>query len=227
VELVNRLALILRPRRRFVEWAHTLETEGPKLDLDSARARVSVYLVHADPLDSEQDLSGIIDEYAVEIFETELIRWCADEDLWPLNRTPHVFRDWFDVSTADTVFDCDDDLDMIDPLDDDLEPGDIDPETGNVVVDNEVFRQCMWCGSPVDEDEPVKSVNLRAAPGAKPPPPGVAEISLGARTVRIAIPAPHSEAAQEGFSGMILVCSDQCAEEVRRTLKQSQSDWNS
>lgn len=182
MELVDRVALIVRPKRRFLEWANTLD--GPHLTLDKLPSlETLVLLVPLEPL----DLQRIIDEYAEEIFEQMLEGWHTDEAMWPSNRTPHVFRDWFDARLIDEVWDADPDESW-----DGLESG----------------LDCGWCGAPRDPDAPVQTVNVKVhdrtllhglAPGQVP-------IPLGDRVVTGVIPAPGSEAADEadlvfGFCG--------------------------
>ena len=122
---LNRAALIVRPKRRYKEWADSVATgdDDPVFDLDAARTTPSVYLVAAPP---QLPVSDLIDEYALDVFEEQLAAWHDDEGAWPVNRSPHVFRDWFDVTVADDVVD----LDPEEPVDlaGDVEAFDEDPD---------------------------------------------------------------------------------------------------
>lgn len=105
MEPINRFALIVRPKRRYMEWANAVDTDGPRLTLDELPSLTEVYLL--DATDSEADREELIDVYAEEIWEQQLDGWSTDETQWPVNRTPHALRDWFDLTFVDMVFDAD------------------------------------------------------------------------------------------------------------------------
>jgi hypothetical protein len=60
MEPLNRVALIVRPKRRYQEWADSVATgdDDPIFDLDEARLTPTVYLAAAP---SEHDLEDLID----------------------------------------------------------------------------------------------------------------------------------------------------------------------
>ena len=60
-------------------------------------------------MNDDLPLGELIDIYWEEIFDDSLDGWTHDESLWPVNRTPHVFRDWFEVDCIDGVADADPD----------------------------------------------------------------------------------------------------------------------
>jgi hypothetical protein len=142
---LDRVALIVRPKRRFVEWANRVEPEGPTLTLERARAEATVYLVAVE--DDLEDVRAMIDEYAVEVFEEQLLGWHEDESAWPANRTPHVFRDWFDVEVADIVNDLDEHVP-------------IDPAWAPSV--EEAWNHCGWCGAELEKGESRRTVSFIA-----------------------------------------------------------------
>jgi len=105
MELLYRTALVVTPKRRFLEWANGLPGAGEPMmaaELPSLRA---IYLGAVG--DIPPPLEELIDIYWEEIFEQFLDGWVSDESLWPANRTPHVFRDWFHVEVIETVHDMD------------------------------------------------------------------------------------------------------------------------
>ena len=105
MELLNRTAVIVRPKRRFLEWINRLPDAGKPLTIEQAASLRMVYLAATG--DKTPEVSEIIDIYREDIFEESLSGWTHDESLWPPNRTPHVFRDWFDVDCIDGVADAD------------------------------------------------------------------------------------------------------------------------
>jgi hypothetical protein len=105
VELLNRTAVIVTPKRRFLEWVNRLPDAGKPLTIEDAGSLRIVYLA-ATGYDTPE-ASEIIDTYYEELFEDSLHGWTDDESLWPPNRTSHVFRDWFHVDCIDGVADAD------------------------------------------------------------------------------------------------------------------------
>lgn len=128
VELLNRTALVVTPKRRFMEWVNRLPDAGEPLQPDELHSLRNVYLVAAG--DEEPELQALMATYWEEIFEEFLREWVADESLWPANRTPHTFRDWFGVESIESV-------------------GDLDPQEPLSVLEA-VRTRCFMCGAPLD-----------------------------------------------------------------------------
>lgn len=105
MELLNRAALIVTPKRRFLEWVNSLPDAGQPLTIDDVPSLRSVYLTATG--DEVPPLTELVEIYWEDIFEESLHGWTPDESLWPANRTPHVFRDWFHVDCIDGVTDAD------------------------------------------------------------------------------------------------------------------------
>lgn len=103
MELVDRVALILTPKRRALDWLNALPDTTQTLTVDDAPSLRTACLVAAD---DETDLQDLIDAYWEVLFDEFLMR-SADEASWPANRTAHTFRDWFHVDSVDTIVDMD------------------------------------------------------------------------------------------------------------------------
>lgn len=95
MEVVNRFALVVRPKRRYLEWANALEHEQAPLTVDALPGLTQIVLVEADV--EEPDREALIETYADQIWEEQLFAWWTDEADWPKNRTPHTLRDWFEA----------------------------------------------------------------------------------------------------------------------------------
>jgi hypothetical protein len=129
MEPVNRTTLLVTPKRRFLEWANALEDAGEPLRADELSSLRTAYLVATG--DVEPDLQEVIDTYWDEIFDDFLRGWAVDESLWPGNRTPHIFRDWFALEYIGYVADADSE----------------EPFT----VAEAAATQCAMCGETLDE----------------------------------------------------------------------------
>jgi len=191
MESVQRLALIVRPTRRYVDWANSLD-HGPRLSLSEARARPSVYLVNAVTADALSE-----DRYALPIFEAELESCTADESKWPANRTARLFHSWFEVAAADSIWDLD---------------------GRDAMFHDEVSGECGWCGRQLGDGDFVVTVTLVRAPGAPVPAPGPLELPAPDRTISAIVPLPDSESGRLGAGALILLCSHDCASNVRAAL---------
>ena len=204
MEPLNRAALIVRPKRRYKEWADSVATgdEDPIFDLDEQRLAPTVFLV-APP--TEYHLEDLVDEYATEIFEAMLEQWHLDEADWPVNRSAHVFRDWFDATLSDWVSDLDPD----EPLDLDLEARDeaelIEALRGNP----EATLTCAWCAREVGPDDPITTLTLKG-PRQPQAEPAVIELSVADRVCRAVVPSDESEWGRQGVAAFLILCSDDC-----------------
>jgi hypothetical protein len=205
VELVNRVALLVRPRRRFLEWANRLPDVDSKVTVDELPALTSLFLVEPD---EEPDLQELIDAYAEDIFEHLLGSWTSDEALWPANRTPHVFRDWFEVSLVENVWDADAGVEW---LDDDIEgdEDDVDPD----------FSTCAWCGASISEDEGIFTLDAAIDREHLANIAGrTLSLPIGDRIVEGAIAPPDSDAAKAGADVCFALCSEACGDELKAAM---------
>ena len=115
-------------------------------------------------LDEDRTASDVIDAYAEELLEAMLAGWYQDESGWPADRTPHQFRQFFDIEVIDAVHDVDEDL----PLADDPDAEDFDEDQEDELDgDDEASRQ---------ELRAIASSSA-AAPGASETSPSTARAS--------------------------------------------------
>lgn len=105
MRVVNRSALVVRPKEPYIEWAAGLDDEAPR-EVESMRDHCSVYLVAPDPRGEQE--SAPIELYFEWIFEVELGGWHTDPDDWPEPRDLRTFHEWFDVKAQSIVFDLED-----------------------------------------------------------------------------------------------------------------------
>jgi len=101
MEFVNRTALVVRPKRPYIDWADSFDDGGPKYDPDLHQAKG--FLV--DEVADTRDIKKVLRRCWHAIFEEELNSWIRDPDAWPHRRTLKVFLEWFEVEVCDVVFD--------------------------------------------------------------------------------------------------------------------------
>lgn len=98
--MLNRSAVVVRPKQPYIDWALGLDDSGLAPTADDERA---VYLIpeYDDDVEAMEILSQAYDI----IFEAELDAWHTDESAWPKNRTFAMFREWFEVEFHSMVDD--------------------------------------------------------------------------------------------------------------------------
>ena len=119
---INRSLMIVRGKQQLVDWIRSVDDTGD-LDLEDVRDDSSAYLV--PELETAKDEAAIILWCWDVVFEQELFSWYTDDSLWPSDRTPEMFLEWFEVEFHSTVTDLIDDL-PLESLGDDDEDDDDD-----------------------------------------------------------------------------------------------------
>ena len=122
---INRSLMVVIPKEPFLEWIRSVDDASDKLKLVDLQDDTSTYLIPECATDEEQ--VAIIMWCWDVIFEQELYSWFTDEDLWPKERDPAMFIEWFDVEFHSMVLDLVDDL-PLERIEDDIVT---DPSTSN------------------------------------------------------------------------------------------------
>ena len=162
MNFLHRLAIVVRAKTRYVEWANSVRGDAPELTIEQVRTNPAVYLLAPVLGDSEApEPRDVLAAGVPELFEAELERWTDDEEKWPANRTAAVFHAWFDVEIVDHVVDVDDDLP-------------IGPMSEEEAV-RAALEHCAWCGGHLDPDA-VRLVTYEAS---------AEEIASGARALYV------------------------------------------
>jgi hypothetical protein len=105
---INRSLMVVKPKQPFLDWIRSVDDEPGNLELTELQKDCSAYLV-PECGDVEEETAVILWCWDV-VFEQELFSWFTDEDLWPLDPSPEMFIDWFDIEFHSLVFDLVDDL---------------------------------------------------------------------------------------------------------------------
>ena len=91
------------------------------------------------------------------------------------------------------------------------------------VPTEEAMGKCSWCGKMIPDDSPVFGFGGKKRPGVD-----VSEFEGGAiriflvtqdRSVIAAVTAADSEARQDGYEFMFMVCSEKCGFEMKAALE--------
>ncbi len=192
-----------------MEWANALGLSGSRLTLEEVRLQPTTYLVAPDERDPERlDLQEAIDCWCDDMFEDQLSQWITDESLWPANRTPHLFRDWFDVETSEFVGDLEEDVPL---LEDDCVYG----------VEDAMAR-CGWCLKEFSEaDQPMAvTARLLTDEPLEIPTDVAVPWPVGATHGFALATAPATDIPSDagGSAATFYVCSESCAQALREDL---------
>ena len=101
-QTINRSALIIRPKQPYIDWANSIDG-GPEASLHQLQDDPSIYLVEC--IDDLADIDLLVQDHWEWIFREQLRGWMIDANLWPSNRSPKMFRDWFDYEFASMIWD--------------------------------------------------------------------------------------------------------------------------
>jgi hypothetical protein len=94
---IDRQAIILKPRKPFLDWINKFDPEDLITDLKDA----STYLIDNELFDLEKWLKK---NYKT-LFEMELDSWWTDQKDWPKKRTYKLFTEWFEITTSSVIYD--------------------------------------------------------------------------------------------------------------------------
>ena len=95
--MLNRSAIVVKPRQPFLDWLHTADPTSRNLSLRELVQEPTIYLI--PECDTEEDVRGVLQELCEEMFVEQLASWFTDESTWPVDRSIDVFCCWFDFPT--------------------------------------------------------------------------------------------------------------------------------
>jgi len=98
--MLNRSALLVRPRQPYLDWAAGLDDSGLVPDPGDEQ---TIYLIPS--IEGDDDAEQILTKVYAEVFERELDGWHTDEAAWPKNRTLRMFKEWFRIEIHSVVED--------------------------------------------------------------------------------------------------------------------------
>jgi len=103
MSLVNRAAVVIKPKQPFLDWLRHLPQPVPDQELASASQDLAVYLVPESehPAAIERGIYGEFDFF----FEDMLESWWSEEKDFPKDRTLAMFQAWFTVEVHSVVED--------------------------------------------------------------------------------------------------------------------------
>ena len=102
--MLNRCAVLVRPRQPYLEWMGTDDADGTAQEAFNDMYEDPVVFLYEDDKGERQPRSAIADFWPA-IFEQMLSGWGEDRSSWPSDRTRRMFDQWFDCDFASEVTD--------------------------------------------------------------------------------------------------------------------------
>jgi len=99
--LVERDAIIIRPKKPLLDWINSIE----KINITLKELRSDADLFLLPKAETKESLQRKIKENYDYFFENQLFEWYTDSELWPKNRSYKMFCEWFDIEIYKCVFD--------------------------------------------------------------------------------------------------------------------------
>lgn len=105
-QVINRMAVVIRPKSPYIEWANSLEGDV-EFSEDDFREDCTSLLIPV--FEYNEEARSYIHENYGEIFEHELASISTNEEDWPEELSLELFLDWFDVEVYSIVIDMGED----------------------------------------------------------------------------------------------------------------------
>jgi len=103
--MINRCALLLRPRQPFLDWINAGEMADKTVyTLTEIQEDPQVYLI-PECFYVKEAWDWVYKEFDF-FFEEELEGWNIDDKTWPKDRTLEMFKAWFDIEILTGVTDA-------------------------------------------------------------------------------------------------------------------------
>ena len=102
---LNRDPYIVKPKKKFVDWARYVDDTFEPGDADSLLAGSNIYLVGPTESGTSEEAKAAFESQWREVAASEFGTWWADESVWPQLRDFKDFTEYFDYAPSEVVFD--------------------------------------------------------------------------------------------------------------------------
>lgn len=99
---IDRLAVILRPKKPFIDWLNTILDEQKVLN-DVVAADPTVVLIPI--IENDDELGEYIEQHYKAWLEHEFSSWCINQEDWPSRRDFEAFHEFFEINVHSLVID--------------------------------------------------------------------------------------------------------------------------
>lgn len=104
MKLVERDAVVIRARRPFLEWLQSIaEIDTDDLTLKEINQEATILLI--PEMENMDEVHTYLRPGKVMLMEQELEDWCPDKEVWPRQRSPKLFDEWFRLEYHSLILD--------------------------------------------------------------------------------------------------------------------------
>jgi hypothetical protein len=96
MDTLNRSAIVVKPKQRFLDWLHTADPTSHGTTFLDIAGEPKINLI--PECDTDEDLGDVLRELCEEIFEEQLDSWYRETSAWPQDRSYDVFCQWSSIS---------------------------------------------------------------------------------------------------------------------------------
>lgn len=105
---INRSIAVIKPKQPLLDWVESLpEPNNAPLSENEKDNDCLCYLI--PEFDFASESMDYVRKLFRSIFDEALEFWCPKKDLWPEDRSPKAFEEWFKVEIHSHIVDLDDD----------------------------------------------------------------------------------------------------------------------
>lgn len=101
--MLNRSAIVVKPKQPFLDWLHVADPTSCELTLLDLVREPTIYLIQE--CETDEEVAEVLNELCKEIFEEQLSGWYTDTSTWPRDRSFDVFCRWFDYQHHSMLID--------------------------------------------------------------------------------------------------------------------------
>lgn len=106
METVNRSAVAVKPKQRFLDWLHAIDPTSGDVTLLEVGQDPTIYLI--PQCDTNEELENVLRGRCEAIFEEQLDSWYRETSAWPQDRSYDVFCQWFEYTHFSLLIDLED-----------------------------------------------------------------------------------------------------------------------
>jgi hypothetical protein len=100
---IDRCAVIVRPKQRFLDWVNSTMPPGETVTMEYLQEDCRTYLL--PPVDHFDEARELLEPIHSVIFVLELMAWYEDSSLWPAAAETKDFDEWFEIEVHSGVYD--------------------------------------------------------------------------------------------------------------------------
>jgi hypothetical protein len=106
MDTVNRSAIAVKPKQRFLDWLHAIDPTSVEITLLEVCQDPTIYLI--PECGTKEELEDVLRERCEVIFEEQLDSWWREASAWPQERSYDVFCQWFAYEHSSLLIDLGD-----------------------------------------------------------------------------------------------------------------------